>query len=168
MSNTADRVFTVLFLCTGNSSRSLIAEALLNYLGKGRFVAYSAGSYPTGRVHPLAVTMVEEMELPSAHMRSKFWQEFAGPAAPTLDFVFSVCDAAAGETCPQWPGQPMSAHWGIDDPATRVGSDESRRRRFEQATLQLKRRIELFLSLPFESIDSLAMQHHLDEIGRLP
>ena len=168
MSNTADRVYNVLFLCTGNSARSLIAEALLNHLGKSRFVAFSAGSYPTGHVHPLAVTMVEEMELPCADMRSKSWQEFAGPGAPKLDFVFTVCDAAGREVCPQWPGQPMSAHWGIDDPATRAGSYESRRRRFEQATLQLKRRIEIFLNLPLESIDSLALQHHLDEIGRLP
>ena len=159
--------FHVLFLCTGNSARSIIAEALMNHLGRGRFRAYSAGSHPTGKVNPLALEMIEDFGSYLSTPRSKHWDEFAMVGAPTLDFVFTVCDNAAGGTCPHWPGQPMTAHWGIDDPALIVGSDASRRRAFEQATLQLKRRIELFLSLPLDALDSLALQNQLDGIGRI-
>ncbi len=158
--------YHVLFLCTGNSARSIIAEALMNHLGRGRCRAYSAGSHPTGKVNPLALEMIEDLSPYLSSPRSKRWEEFALPGAPTLDFVFTVCDSAAGEVCPQWPGQPMTAHWGIDDPAVMVGSDAQKRRAFEQATLQLKRRIELFLSLPLEALDTLALQHRLDDIGR--
>ena len=168
MTGPLTRSYAVLFLCTGNSSRSLIAEALLAHLGDGRFRACSAGSHPSGFVHPLARAMIEEMHLPTDNMRSKSWDEFTRPSAPRLDFIFTLCDAAAGETCPQWPGQPVTAHWGIEDPGLRGGSPQSRRRAFEQATLQIKRRIELFLSLPLASLDSLTLQRALDEIGRLP
>lgn len=160
--------FRVLFLCTGNSARSIIAEAVMNHLSRGRFRAYSAGSHPSGKVHPLALEMIEDFgsdfgSYPHAP-RSKGWEEFALPGAPALDFVFTVCGNAAGETCPQWPGQPMTAHWGIADPAAVTG--EAQRRAFEQATLQLKRRIELFLSLPLDALDSLALQSQLNDIGR--
>lgn len=168
MTGPLTRSYLVLFLCTANSSRSLIAEALLAHLGGGRFRACSAGSHPSGFVHPLARAMIEEMHLPTENMRSKSWDEFTRPAAPPVDFIFTLCDAAAGETCPQWPGQPVTAHWGIDDPGLRGGSPQSRRRAFEQATLQIKRRIELFLSLPLESLDSLTLQRELDDIGRVP
>ena len=158
--------FRILFLCTGNSARSIIAEALMNHLGRGRFLAYSAGSHPTGTVNPLALEMIEDLGPYPSTPRSKRWEEFARPGAPELDFVFTVCDNAAGETCPNWPGQPMTAHWGIGDPAAIAGSDAIKRRAFEQATMQLKRRIELFLSLPLDALDSLALQHRLDDIGR--
>ena len=166
MTDDPQRIYQVLFLCTGNSARSIIAEALMNHLGKGRFRAYSAGSHPTGQVNRLAVEMVSDIASPSASLRSKSWNEFAAPGAPPLDFVFSVCDNAAGEVCPHWPGQPLSAHWGIEDPAAVLGTDAEKRRAFEQATLRLKRRIELFLSLPLHSIDSLSLQNRLDEIGK--
>ncbi len=168
MSDLPSRGYVVLFLCTANSSRSLIAEALLAHLGGGRFHAYSAGSHPSGFVHPLARAMIEEMHLPTDNMRSKSWDEFTRPSAPRLDFIFTLCDAAAGETCPQWPGQPVTAHWGIDDPGLIGGRPERRRRAFEQATLRIRRRIELFLSLPLASLDSLILQRELDDIGRLP
>lgn len=160
-----DRPYHVLFLCTGNSARSVLAEALMNHLGQGRFQAWSAGSHPSGRINPWTLRMIEDMGLSTADLRSKSWNEFAQPDAPPLDFVFTVCDAAAGETCPLWPGQPMTAHWGIEDPAAVRGPEALERRAFEQATLRLKRRIELFLSLPLEAIDSLALQHRLDDIG---
>ena len=166
MADDPQRIYQVLFLCTGNSARSIIAEALMNHLGKGRFRAYSAGSHPTGQVNRLAVEMVSDIASPSASLRSKSWNEFAAPGAPPLDFVFTVCDNAAGEVCPHWPGQPLSAHWGIEDPAAVLGTDAEKRRAFEQATLRLKRRIELFLSLPLHSIDSLSLQNRLDEIGK--
>lgn len=166
MTDDPQRIYQVLFLCTGNSARSIIAEALMNHLGKGRFRAYSAGSHPTGQVNRLAVEMVSDIASPSASLRSKSWNEFAAPGAPPLDFVFTVCDNAAGEVCPHWPGQPLSAHWGIEDPAAVLGTDAEKRRAFEQATLRLKRRIELFLSLPLHSIDSLSLQNRLDEIGK--
>jgi len=132
-----ERLFNVLFLCTGNSARSILAEAMLNHLGQGRFRAFSAGSHPKGEVHPFALELLQKNRLPVAEMRSKSWDEFARPEAPQLDFVFTVCDSAAGETCPLWPGQPMTAHWGIEDPAAVEGSDEEKRRAFFQAYMQL-------------------------------
>ena len=159
------RVYNVLFLCTGNSARSIIAEALMNHLGRGRFHAYSAGSFPVGRVHPLALEVIAPLRAGDWTPRSKRWDEFALPDAPTMDFIFTVCDNAAGEVCPHWPGQPMTAHWGIEDPSHASGSDADKLRAFEQALLKLKRRIDLFLSLPLESIDALALQNHLNEIG---
>lgn len=168
MKTVLSQPYHVLFLCTGNSARSILAEALMNHLGAGRFVAFSAGSHPTGRVNPFALTLLAELGLPTATLRSKSWDEFALAAAPPLDFVFTVCDAAAGEVCPHWPGQPMTAHWGIEDPAAATGTEVDTRRAFEQAMFRLKRRIELFLALPLTAIDSLALQHRLDEIGRIP
>ena len=161
-----DRHYNVLFLCTGNSARSIIAEALMNHLGQGRFRAFSAGSHPTGRVNPFALEVVQALGFEAGAFRSKSWDEFAGAAAPSLDFVFTVCDNAAGEVCPHWPGQPMTAHWGIEDPAAVEGTDIERRRAFVQAMKHLRRRIELFLNLPLQSIDALALQHRLDDIGR--
>ena len=161
-----NRPYTVLFLCTGNSARSIIAEALMNHLADGRFRAYSAGSHPTGRVHPFALEIAQALGYPPQALRSKGWDAFSGPGAPTLDFVFTVCDNAAGETCPVWPGQPMTAHWGIEDPAAADGSDIDRRRAFVTAERHLRRRIELFLNVPLAAIDSLALQRRLDEIGR--
>ncbi len=161
-----DRVYNVLFLCTGNSARSIIAEALLNHLGNGRFRAYSAGSHPTGAVNPFARELLERQHLPTAQLRSKSWDEFAKPDAPRLDFIFTVCDDAAGETCPTWPGQPITAHWGLEDPAAIGGNDEARRAAAMKASIQLKRRIELFLALPMEKLDAIALQDNLDRIGR--
>lgn len=160
------RIYTVLFLCTGNSARSIIAEALMNHLGHARFRAYSAGSRPLGRVNRFALEVVQDLGYAAQDFRSKGWDEFEGPAAPPLDFVFTVCDNAAGEVCPHWPGQPMSAHWGIEDPAAVAGADIEKRRAFVTATRHLRRRIELFLNLPIEAIDSLTLQQHLNDIGR--
>src|SRR6266478_9818147 len=143
--------YNVLFLCTGNSSRSIMAEALLNHKGKPSFTAYSAGSHPAGRVHPLALKQIEAARLPAAGLRSKSWEEFAKPAAPRMNFVFTVCDSAAREACPIWPGQPMTAHWGVPDPAALAGTPEQLERAFRDAYLMLERRISLFLSLPFAS-----------------
>ena len=159
------RIYNVLFLCTGNSARSIIAEALVNHLGHGRFRGYSAGSFPSGRVHALALEVIAPLSTSAGAPRSKRWDEFAEPGAPLMDFIFTVCDNAAGEVCPQWPGHPMTAHWGIADPASARGSDDEQRRAFELAMLQLKRRIELFLCLPLDSIESLALQHQLNDIG---
>jgi arsenate reductase len=160
--------FTVLFLCTGNSARSILAEALMNHLAisDGRFRAYSAGSHPKGAVHPLAIELLEEHNLPVSGLRSKNWNEFAGPDAPLLDFVFTVCDQAAAEPCPFWPGQPMTAHWGVPDPAAVEGSDETKKRAFRDAFLTLRRRIELFSCLPLEKLTGLALRSELDRIGR--
>jgi arsenate reductase len=155
----------VLFLCTGNSARSILAEAYLNAAGKGRFSAYSAGSHPTGQVNPFALELLRKNRLPTEKVRSKSWDEFAGPDAPKLDFVFTVCDQAAGETCPVWPGQPMTAHWGINDPAVTEGGDEVKRKAFFRAFSELTTRISLFLSLPMEKLDRLTLQKRLDEIG---
>ena len=157
--------YHVLFICTGNSARSILAEALLNDLGKGRFKAYSAGSYPKGFVHPLALATIERLQLPAADYRSKSWDEFAAPGAPPLDFIFTVCDNAAGEVCPIWPGQPVTAHWGIPDPAAVEGSDGQQRKAFIDAAMTLRRRIELFLSLPLERLDALSLQRELRAIG---
>jgi protein-tyrosine-phosphatase len=156
--------YNVLFLCTGNSARSILAEALLNHAGRGRFRAFSAGSFPKGRVHPMALEVLGECGLPSDGFRSKSWDEFAVPGAPELDFVFTVCDDAAGETCPIWPGKPMTAHWGIEDPAAVEG--EAQRRAFLTAFHALKRRIDLFLALPLESIDELSLRNRLSAIGK--
>ncbi len=156
----------VLFLCTGNSARSILAEAYLNSAGRGRFVAYSAGSHPQGRVNPLALELLAKNRLDVAGLRSKSWDEFAVPGAPQMDFVFTVCDQAAGEACPLWPGQPMTAHWGIDDPAAVEGSDEDKRRAFLVAFKALGIRIDLFLNLPLDKIDGLSLKARLDRIGR--
>jgi arsenate reductase len=162
----AERAYNVLFLCTGNSARSILGEALLNHLGKGRFRAWSAGSHPTGTVNPLALETLRRMAVPAEGLRSKSWDEFAVPGAPPLDFVFTVCGKAAGEACPVWPGQPMTAHWGVDDPAAAEGAEEDRLKAFWAAATLLRRRIELFLSLPLERIDGLALGARLAEIGR--
>ena len=158
------RIYNVLFLCTGNSARSILAEAILNKDGAGRFRAFSAGSQPKGQVHPAALRLLDELGFPTEGYRSKNWDEFAVPGAPPLDFVFTVCDNAAGETCPIWPGQPMTAHWGIEDPAAIKGDRQPRA--FRDAYHALQRRIGLFLSLPIESIDELSLQTRLREIGR--
>jgi arsenate reductase (thioredoxin) len=158
----------VLFLCTGNSARSILAEALMNNLAisGGRFRAFSAGSHPKGQLHPLAIELLKEQRFSVDGLRSKDWEEFARPDSPPLDFVFTVCDKAAAEPCPFWPGQPMTAHWGVPDPADVEGSDEIKRRAFKEALLTLRRRIELFASLPLEKLSGLALRSELDRIGR--
>ena len=158
--------YRVLFLCTGNSARSIMAEAILNQKGAHSFIAHSAGSHPTGRVHPLALQQLELARLPTAGLRSKSWDEFAKSGAPRFDFVFTVCDNAARETCPVWPGQPMTAHWGVPDPAAVAGAPEQVERAFREAFLLLDRRISLFLSLPLSSLNKLAIQKAIDHIGR--
>jgi arsenate reductase len=160
------QVRNVLFLCTGNSARSIMAEATLNHLGRSHFKAYSAGSHPTGAVNPFALETLRKMRLPVDGLRSKSWDEFAGSGAPLLDFVFTVCDKAAGEVCPFWPGQPMTAHWGVEDPAAFDGLDDKKREVFRKVGLILRRRIELFLSLPLESLDAMSLQRKLTEIGK--
>lgn len=162
--------YNVLFLCTGNSARSILAEALMNHLGGGRFRAFSAGSHPAGKVNPFAVKLLENQGLPVDTLRSKSWDEFGAPDAPPLDFVFTVCDNAAGETCPFWPGQPMTAHWGVEDPAAVAGDDATKMLAFRQAFRELENRIKIFVSLPFQSLDKIKLKHKLDEIGtiRLP
>ena len=160
-----DPVFNVLFLCTGNSARSILAESLLNHFGKGRFRAFSAGSQPAGRVNPLALELLEKNHFPLSELRSKPWDEFAQPDAPQLDFVITVCDNAAGEVCPVWPGQPMTAHWGIPDPAVVEGSDDIKRHAFVAAMNQLQRRICMFVSLPFHTLDGMKLQQAVREIG---
>jgi protein-tyrosine-phosphatase len=163
----ADRRFNVLFLCTGNSARSIMAEALLNFWGRGRFQAFSAGSHPKSAVHPLALDVLRRNRVPSDNLRSKSWDEFATPDAPPLDFVFTVCDRAAEEICPVWPGQPMTAHWGIHDPAAVEGTDEAQSRAFNIAFRELDARLKIFTSLRLEMLDRLALQRQLDEIGRM-
>jgi arsenate reductase (thioredoxin) len=158
--------FNVLFLCTGNSARSILAEAYLNAAGKGRFTAYSAGSRPTGKVNPLALELLEKNRLPTRELRSKSWDEFARPSAPQLDFVFTVCDNAAGEVCPVWPGQPISAHWGVADPAAAPGADADRRKAFVRAFTELSTRINLLLALPLDKLDRLTLKRKLDKIGK--
>lgn len=159
--------FNVLFLCTGNSARSIMAEAAINQraIGGGKFHGFSAGSHPTGRIHPLAFELLREQHFPTEHLRSKSWEEFARPGAPRLHFVFTVCDAAAAEVCPVWPGQPMTAHWGVPDPAAAIGSVDEQRRAFRDAFWVLTRRINLFSSLPFDKLKGLALQEQLDRIG---
>jgi arsenate reductase len=162
----SEKSYNVLFLCTGNSARSIMAEALLNHLGRGRFRAHSAGSHPTGRVHPLALATLERNHLPVAGVRSKSWDEFAVPDAPPLDFVFTVCDRAAQEMCPIWPGQPMTAHWGIPDPAAVDGTDEQKERAFALAFRELAARIGIFTALRIDALDNLSLQRCLKEIGK--
>jgi len=159
--------YNVLFLCTGNTSRSIMAEVLLNAIGKGKFKAHSAGSHPKGAVHPLALEMAQKNRLSTDGLRSKSWDEFAKPGAPELHFVFTVCDDAAGEVCPVWPGQPMTAHWGIQDPAAVEGSDDQKRRAFFAAYTELQTRISLLVNLPLDKLDRLSLQKKLDEIGKV-
>jgi arsenate reductase len=161
-------VYNVLFLCTGNSARSILAESIMNKLGKGQFRGVSAGSHPAGRVNPVAIALLEQLQFPTEGLRSKSWDEFAAPGAPRLDFVITVCDNAAGEVCPYWPGQPMTAHWGIADPAAVMGDDLEKMTAFRQAFRAMEIRIKLFLSLPIASIDRMRLKERLDEIGKTP
>jgi arsenate reductase len=161
-----ERLYNVLFLCTGNSARSILAESLLNHFGAGKFRAFSAGSFPRGAVHPLALALLEEVGLPTQGLCSKSWDEFAKPGAPTLDFIFTVCDNAAGEVCPIWPGKPITAHWGIADPAAVQGTDAERATAFRTALRELEARIELFVNLPIASLDHLRLKEKLQEIGQ--
>jgi arsenate reductase len=160
-----ERVFHVLFLGTGNSARSIMAEVLMHHLGSGRFLAYSAGSHPKGTVHPLALETLQRMGLSVAGLRSKSWEEFTRPGAPALDFLFTVCDDAAGEVCPLWPGKPMTAHWGVEAPAACTDPEEEQRQKFRQVALMRRRRIELFLSLPISSIDTMSLEARLQALG---
>ena len=162
------RTYNVLILCTGNSARSIIGEALFNTMGAGRFKAYSAGSHPTGRVNPFAIEQVRPLGYPIEGLRSKSWDEFAAPGAPALDFVITVCDKAAGEMCPLWPGQPITAHWGFPDPAAVEGSDDEKRSAFANTLRQIRKRVELFLSLPLETLDNLAIKNKMSDIGQQP
>ena len=164
MSN--DKAYNVLFLCTGNSARSIIAECIMNSVGAGRFKGYSAGSNPTRRVHPYALELLEKLNYPTEGLRSKSWEEFTAPEAPALDFVFTVCDNAANEVCPVWPGQPMSAHWGVPDPAAVTGTEAEIRFAFADTHRMLHNRISIFTSLPLRSLDRLSLQKQLDDIGK--
>jgi arsenate reductase len=160
------KVYNVLFVCTGNSARSIIAEALLNRSGGGRFHAYSAGSHPNGKVNPLALELLAEANLPTAGLRSKSWDEFAGPGSPPMDFIITVCDNAAGEACPVWPGKPATAHWGVADPAAVAGNEAQKRAAFRDAANILRRRIELLVALPLEKLDEMSLRTRLREIGK--
>jgi arsenate reductase len=162
----ADRITNVLFLCTGNSARSILAEAFLNQEGKGRFRAFSAGSFPKGAVNPVALALLGQLGYPTDGLRSKSWDEFALPGAPQMDFVFTVCDQAAGEVCPVWPGQPVSAHWGIPDPAAVEGTDAEKMQAFREALRMLSNRIGVFIELPFDKLDRIKLKTRLDDIGR--
>ena len=161
------RPYNVLFLCTGNSARSILAEQLVNHWGGGKFHGYSAGSHPKGKVHPIAIELLRHMKMPTEGLRSKSWDEFAKPGAPAFDFVFTVCDNAAGETCPVWPGQPMTAHWGVEDPAGVEGTDAEKWLAFRQAFQRLEARIKAFTSLPIASLDRMKLKERLDDIGKL-
>ena len=163
----AERIFNVLFLCTGNSARSIISESILRKVGAGRFQAFSAGSHPKGAVNPFALKVLEDDKYPTEGLRSKSWDEFAVPGAPVMDFVFTVCDTAAAEVCPVWPGQPMTAHWGIEDPAAVEGTDIQKEAAFVLATRYLRNRITIFSSLPIRSLDKMALNAKLREIGQL-
>ena len=160
------RVYNALFLCTGNSARSILAEVMLNRLGRGRFRAFSAGSHPRGEVNPFAIEVLRGAGLDTAGLRSKSWDEFAQPDAPNMDFIITVCDNAAGEVCPVWPGKPVTAHWGVDDPAAVEGTDDEKRAAFRKAAGMLRRRVELLVALPDAKLDHLSAQSHLREIGR--
>lgn len=162
------KLYNILILCTGNSARSIMGEALFNTLGAGRFKAYSAGSHPTGKVNPFAVEQIRVLGYPIENLRSKSWDEFAHPDSPALDFVVTVCDKAAGEVCPYWPGQPITAHWGFSDPAAVEGTDEEKRAAFTRTFHQIRNRVQLFLSLPLESLDSLAIEKKMRAIGQQP
>jgi arsenate reductase (thioredoxin) len=164
---TRGRQYNVLFLCTGNSARSILAEALVEHWGKGRFTGYSAGSFPKGRVHPLALELLSRLHLPTRHLRSKSWNEFVRPGAPVMDFVFTVCDQAAGEICPVWPGNPITAHWGVPDPAAVEGDEIERSQAFRDAYRQLETRIRLFAALPFDKLDRMALTRRAAAIGRI-
>jgi arsenate reductase len=161
----SDRTYNVLFLCTGNSARSILAESLMNHWGRGRFRGFSAGSFPKGQVHPMALELLAQMRMPHEGLRSKSWDEFAQPGSPSLDFVFTVCDNAAGEACPYWPGVPVTAHWGIEDPAAAEGTDTDKRRAFRKAFDLLESRIRAFVDLPVETLDRAGLQQRLKEIG---
>jgi arsenate reductase (thioredoxin) len=163
---TTDRIYNVLFLCTGNSARSILAESLLNTLGRGKFRAFSAGSFPKGQVHPIALALLKRMNLPTIGLRSKSWDEFAAPGAPPIDFVLTVCDNAAGEVCPIWTGKPVTAHWGIADPAAMEGTDARRMAAFHKAFKQLETRVKLLTSLSINSLDRMTLQTQLREIGK--
>ena len=163
----SEKIFNVLFICTGNSARSIMAEALLNTLGKGRFRAYSAGSHPTGSVNLFAIEQIRGLNYPMADLRSKSWDKFDDPLAPRMDFVITVCDNAAGEACPVWPGQPMSAHWGFQDPAALRGSDEEKRRLFARICREIKQRIDIFIMLPIDKLSKMSLKYELDQIGRI-
>lgn len=162
----SDDIRNVLFLCTGNSARSILAEAALNRLGMGRFKGYSAGSNPTGQIHPYALDLLKNQNYSTADLRSKNWGEFAGPDAPKMDFVFTVCDNTANEVCPVWPGQPMTAHWGVPDPAAAEGSEAEKRLAFADTLRYMTNRIDVFINLPLESLDRLSLQKRLDDIGQ--
>jgi arsenate reductase (thioredoxin) len=161
-----DRTFNVLFLCTGNTARSVLAESILRKDGRGRFKSFSAGSQPKGTVNPFAIKVLRDMDYPVDNLRSKSWEEFARPDAPVMDFVFTVCDNAAGEACPIWPGQPMTAHWGVPDPAKAKGNDAEKAFAFDDCMRMLNQRISIFVNLPLEKLSRLSLQQHLDEIGR--
>jgi protein-tyrosine-phosphatase len=161
-----DRLYNVLFLCTGNSARSILAEAILNKIGNGKFAAYSAGSMPKGDVNPHAIALLRRLGFPTENFRSKSWDEFAQPDMPKMDFVFTVCDNAANEVCPVWPGQPMTAHWGVPDPAAVEGDETQIAHGFRDAFMALQRRIELFVNLPVSSLDRMSLKNRLDEIGK--
>jgi arsenate reductase len=163
-----DKPFNVLILCTGNSARSILGEALVNHWGRGKFVGYSAGSNPKGTVHPIALELLAQLNMPTAGLRSKSWDEFAKPGAPPLDFVFTVCDNAAGESCPYWPGQPMTAHWGVEDPAAVQGSETEKWLAFRTAFRELENRIKVFTALPIRTLDRAKLQARLNEIGGAP
>ncbi|WIY52476.1 arsenate reductase ArsC [Devosia sp. YIM 151766] len=163
----SDRVYNVLFLCTGNSARSILGEAILNHVGQGRFKAYSAGSAPKGAVHPMTLETLTKVGIPTDSLRSKAWDEFAVPGAPQMDFIFTVCDSAAGESCPIWPGQPMTAHWGIEDPAAVQGPEFKQRAAFEDALRFLRNRIGAFINLPIASIDRMVLNSKLEGIGEM-
>lgn len=162
----AEPVYNVLFLCTGNSARSILAESLLNQLGRGRFRAYSAGSHPAGQINPFALELLEKNRFSTGELHSKPWDEFAQPDSPQLDFVITVCDKAAGEVCPVWPGQPMSEHWGIPGPVAVTGSDDQKRRAFVEAMNQIQRRVSMFVSLPFATLDRIKLQQAVQLIGK--
>ncbi len=163
---TRNKIYNVLFLCTGNSARSILAESLLKHWANGKFRAFSAGSFPKGQVHPMALELLKRMNLPADGLRSKSWDEFAAPGAPPLDFIFTVCDNAAGEVCPVWPGRPMTAHWGVADPAAAEGSDAQKAFAFRHALEELEYRIKLLVSLPIASLDGMTLQARLREIGK--
>ena len=164
----SDRPYNVLFLCTGNSARSILGESLINTLGRGKFRGFSAGSFPKGQVHPMALDLLKRMNLPSENLGSKSWDEFAAPGSLELDFIFTVCDNAAGEVCPMWPGKPMTAHWGIADPAAVQGTEADRAFAFRKAFKELETRIKLFTALPIASLDRMKLQETLSVIGKQP